>query len=261
APGLFVNTAIRNRRPIHSSASSIPGYGRGLTNRCAQCCSRIRSRASGVSGSREAAVSARRTSTPAPSPTMLMIAASGRAGRPRSAMSALTPLARSTPESTSVPSRSKTMSGGSIIQHRQRQTCGQSGFENPRVYPLAGYHRAGGGGDMGERRGRLWRRAAAVAILTAAAAGATGGQSGRRADANELRSAYDNYRAQQQSSAYAAFKWQYLGPINLSGRATDIAVAERGSSRRIYAGYASSGVWQSDDYGATWQPIFDNYPS
>ena len=114
---------------------------------------------------------------------------------------------------------------------------------------------------MGERRGRLWRRAAAVAILTAAAAGATGGQSGRRADANELRSAYDNYRAQQQSSAYAAFKWQYLGPINLSGRATDIAVAERGSSRRIYAGYASSGVWQSDDYGVTWQSIFDNYPS
>jgi len=114
---------------------------------------------------------------------------------------------------------------------------------------------------MGERRGRLWRSTAAVAILTTAAAGATSGQSGRRADANDLRSAYDNYRALQQSSAYAAVKWQYLGPINLSGRATDIAVAERGSSRRIYAGYASSGVWQSDDYGVTWQSIFDNYPS
>jgi photosystem II stability/assembly factor-like uncharacterized protein len=114
---------------------------------------------------------------------------------------------------------------------------------------------------MGERRGRLWRRAAAVAILTTAAAGATSSQSGRRADANDLRSAYDNYRALQQSSAYVAAKWQYLGPINLSGRATDIAVAERGSSRRIYAGYASSGVWQSDDYGVTWQSIFDNYPS
>jgi photosystem II stability/assembly factor-like uncharacterized protein len=114
---------------------------------------------------------------------------------------------------------------------------------------------------MGERRGRLWRRAAAVAILTTAAAGATSSQSGRRADANDLRSAYDNYRALQQSSEYVAVKWQYLGPINLSGRATDIAVAERGSSRRIYAGYASSGVWQSDDYGVTWQSIFDNYPS
>ena len=114
---------------------------------------------------------------------------------------------------------------------------------------------------MGERRGRLWRSTAAVAILTTAAAGATSGQSGRRADANDLRSAYDNYRALQQSSASAAVKWQYLGPINLSGRATDIAVAERGSSRRIYAGYASSGVWQSDDYGVTWQSIFDNYPS
>ena len=86
-------------------------------------------------------------------------------------------------------------------------------------------------------------------------------QSAHRADADYLRSAYETYRSMQRSSPFASLGWQYLGPINFSGRATDIAVADRGSSRRIYAGYATSGVWQSDDNGATWQPIFENFPS
>ena len=114
---------------------------------------------------------------------------------------------------------------------------------------------------MGHRRSRVWGCAAALAILAILAAAGASGQSARRADAEYLRSAYDTYRSMQRSSPHAALTWQYLGPTNLSGRATDIAVAERGSSRRIYAGYATSGVWQTDDHGATWQPIFDNFPS
>ncbi len=54
-----------------------------------------------------------------------------------------------------------------------------------------------------------------------------------------------------QSSPYRSLAWQYLGPTNISGRATDIAVAERGATRRIYAAYATSGVWKTDDDGAT----------
>ena len=72
---------------------------------------------------------------------------------------------------------------------------------------------------------------------------------------------YDTYRAMAQSSPYRARPWQYLGPTNISGRATDVAVADRGGARRIYAGYATSGVWKTDDDGATWQSIFDNQPS
>ena len=34
-----------------------------------------------------------------------------------------------------------------------------------------------------------------------------------------------------------------------------------GPSRRIYAGYATSGVWQTDDDGVTWTSIFDAYAS
>ncbi len=114
---------------------------------------------------------------------------------------------------------------------------------------------------MGYRHSRAWGCAAVLGILAIVAAAGASGQSPGRADAEYLRHAYDTYRSMQRSSPYAPLAWQYLGPTNLSGRATDIAVAERGSSRRIYAGYATSGIWQSDDTGATWQPIFDNFPS
>jgi len=114
---------------------------------------------------------------------------------------------------------------------------------------------------MGLCRSRVWRRAAVWGAFAALAVAGAAGQSARHADAEYLRTAYDQYRSMQRSSPYASVKWQYLGPTNLSGRATDIAVADRGSSRRIYAGYATSGVWQSDDHGATWQPIFEHAAS
>jgi photosystem II stability/assembly factor-like uncharacterized protein len=114
---------------------------------------------------------------------------------------------------------------------------------------------------MGHRRSRVWRRPAVAGMLATLIVAGLIGQSAQRADADYLRAAYETYRSMQRSSPYASLKWQYLGPINLSGRATDIAVADRASSRRIYAAYATSGVWQSDDLGATWQPIFENFPS
>jgi photosystem II stability/assembly factor-like uncharacterized protein len=80
-------------------------------------------------------------------------------------------------------------------------------------------------------------------------------------DAEFARKAYDAYRSMAQSSPYRNLVWQYLGPTNISGRATDIAVADRGTSRRVYAAYATSGVWKSDDDGASWQAVFENQPS
>jgi len=84
---------------------------------------------------------------------------------------------------------------------------------------------------------------------------------GARADSEFARKAYDTYRSMRQSSPYRSLRWQHLGPTNISGRATDIAVADRGSSRRIYVGYATSGVWVTDDNGSTWTPIFDDQAS
>jgi hypothetical protein len=113
---------------------------------------------------------------------------------------------------------------------------------------------------MHQGRRRVGRGAAALAILAAGALVATSAQS-RRFDADELRAAYETYRSMQRSSPFASLRWQWLGPTNISGRATDIAVVDRGASRRIYAAYATSGVWQTDDNGTTWQPVFENYAS
>ncbi len=86
-------------------------------------------------------------------------------------------------------------------------------------------------------------------------------QQGQKADAEYLRKAYDSYRAMMQSSPYRGIAWQPLGPTNISGRATDVAVANRNGARRIYAAYATSGVWKTDDDGASWQAIFEHQAS
>jgi photosystem II stability/assembly factor-like uncharacterized protein len=104
------------------------------------------------------------------------------------------------------------------------------------------------------------RGAAALAIFAAIALRSLDAQP-KRTDADGLRAGYDTYRTMQRSSPYAALAWQSLGPTNISGRATDIAVADRAGSRRVYAGYATSGVWATDNNGATWQPVFENYAS
>src|SRR5688500_15125839 len=82
-----------------------------------------------------------------------------------------------------------------------------------------------------------------------------------RADAELLRKAYDTYRSMARSSPSGEVPWQSLGPTNISGRATDVAVADTPAGRRIYAGFASSGVWASDDRGATWRAVFEHEAS
>jgi photosystem II stability/assembly factor-like uncharacterized protein len=108
----------------------------------------------------------------------------------------------------------------------------------------------------------MTRWAAAIAVVAAIVSlPATRAQQAQKADAEYLRKAYDSYRSMAGASSFRSIPWQYLGPTNISGRATDIAVADRGGARRIYAAYATSGVWKTDDNGATWQPIFEQYAS
>ena len=101
----------------------------------------------------------------------------------------------------------------------------------------------------------------AFVIAAALGAGLLRAQAPPTADAEFLRKAYDTYRSMEQSSPSRTVAWQYLGPTNISGRATDIAVADTASSRRIYAAFATSGVWASDDRGATWRAIFEREAS
>lgn len=73
--------------------------------------------------------------------------------------------------------------------------------------------------------------------------------------------AYDTHQSMTASSPYKNLTWSYLGPTNVSGRVADVAVADHGTSRRLYAGTCCGGVWKSDDLGQTWQVAFDQAAS
>ncbi len=115
------------------------------------------------------------------------------------------------------------------------------------------------------RMTRLFRRAGRLTLALTSSLGlavlALGAQTPARGDAEFLRRAYDTYSSMRQASPYRTTSWSYLGPTNTSGRATDVAVADRAGARRIYAAYATSGVWKTDDNGATWQAVFEHMAS
>jgi photosystem II stability/assembly factor-like uncharacterized protein len=70
---------------------------------------------------------------------------------------------------------------------------------------------------------------------------------------------FEQYKAMQQASRFKDLKWQFLGPNNISGRVTDVAVvAPKGKNYTIYVAAASGGVWKTDNEGTTWTPIFEH---
>jgi photosystem II stability/assembly factor-like uncharacterized protein len=54
-----------------------------------------------------------------------------------------------------------------------------------------------------------------------------------------------------------AFTARSLGPANMGGRVTSVAVVER-EPKRIFVGTASGGLWKTVNNGTTWTPIFDH---
>lgn len=53
--------------------------------------------------------------------------------------------------------------------------------------------------------------------------------------------------------------WTFCGPMNISGRVTDIEMTLE-QPYLIYAGSASGGIFKSEDLGVSWLPIFDQQP-
>jgi photosystem II stability/assembly factor-like uncharacterized protein len=102
--------------------------------------------------------------------------------------------------------------------------------------------------------------AALGAVVYTGAAGAQA-QTQARAGADDVIRGYATYQQMRAASPTASLPWQYIGPTNVSGRATDVAIADRDGRRSIYVGYATSGVWKSSDNGATWDAIFEHMPS
>jgi len=69
---------------------------------------------------------------------------------------------------------------------------------------------------------------------------------------------FDQHVEMKKSSKFKDLKWQFIGPTNVSGRCTDIAVVTpKGENYTIYVGAASGGVWKTENEGTTWEPISD----
>ena len=73
---------------------------------------------------------------------------------------------------------------------------------------------------------------------------------------------FQQHQTMAQASAFKGVKWQFLGPKNVSGRCTDVAVvAPRGKSYTMYVATASGGLWKTDNEATTWQPVFQEGPA
>jgi len=56
------------------------------------------------------------------------------------------------------------------------------------------------------------------------------------------------------------YDWEFVGPVNLGGRITDIETPA-GSLNTVYIAAASGGIFKTYDQGNTWFPIFDGQSS
>jgi len=73
---------------------------------------------------------------------------------------------------------------------------------------------------------------------------------------------FKSHSTMKKDSPYKDLHWQYIGPVNISGRCTDVeAVIPRGDSYTIWVGSASGGVWKSENEGTSFIPVFDNMPA
>lgn len=73
---------------------------------------------------------------------------------------------------------------------------------------------------------------------------------------------FQDHEALKGQSLFKNLRWQFLGPLNISGRMTDVeVVAPKGKHYTIYVAGASAGVWKTQNEGTTWEPIFEHAPS
>lgn len=73
---------------------------------------------------------------------------------------------------------------------------------------------------------------------------------------------FEQHRRMKDETPHKDLRWHFLGPDNVSGRVTDVAVpTPRGKTYTIYVATATGGVWRSDNEGTTWEPIFQSEAS
>ncbi len=81
-------------------------------------------------------------------------------------------------------------------------------------------------------------------------------------DGKKKQEAFGKYLNMKSESGYKDLHWQFLGPTNVSGRCTDVAVVTpKGKNFTLYVATASGGLWKTDNEGTSWIPLFDQQAS
>ncbi len=81
-------------------------------------------------------------------------------------------------------------------------------------------------------------------------------------DASMRLASFEKQQAMNDSSLFKNLPWQFIGPTNISGRMTDVAVVpHKGKNYTIYVATASGGVWKTVNEGTTWKPVFQQAAS
>ncbi|MGA2532283.1 MAG: hypothetical protein ABSG19_04515 [Candidatus Aminicenantales bacterium] len=71
---------------------------------------------------------------------------------------------------------------------------------------------------------------------------------------------FEQHQAMKEKSPFKDLKWRFIGPLDLGGRCTDIAVP-KGSRNVIYIASATGGLWKTVNAGITWEPLFEDMPT
>ncbi len=53
------------------------------------------------------------------------------------------------------------------------------------------------------------------------------------------------------------YSWRQIGPANMSGRVSDVAVPSGGEASTIYVAASAGGLWKTINNGTTWEQVFE----